>query len=743
MSTKREHIQGKGGPGRMENLSTGSAKTILIVDDAKVSRDMMRAIFIEEYNVMEAENGAEALKIMEREREAISIVVLDLIMPVLDGYGVLEKMSEDRELSNIPVLVVTAAGEDTETQIKVFDRGADDMILKPVNVQLLRHRVRNIIARHDLYIANEQNKAFAERLTLQQEELIRSKIDDKTGIYNKNAFFDKAEELIKSDPDRLYCIVRWDIDKFKVYNGIFGMAEGDRLLKHIGDQYRKAHIKGMVYAHFDADHFVSCLPAAEIDLEEWVSEATEWLSKFNTGFEFTPRCGVYVVEDTTIDVRLMCDRALLALRSIKGMYGARYAYYDIKMSYDLVREQKIVNEMETALEEKQFIVYLQPQYNYRTGEIIGAESLVRWDHPEKGLLAPGSFIPVLERNGLITRLDKYVWEESCRMIRQWIDDGIGEVSLSMNMSRQDFYDIDLFGDISDLVDKYRLTPDLVRFEVTESAYMDNLRHMIGFVKRLQQSGFMVEMDDFGSGYSSLNTLKDLPVDMLKLDLKFLKSNGRNDRSGKILTSIVRMASWVDMPVIAEGVETKEQAEFLKSIGCSLMQGYLFAKPMPESEFRKLLEKTCISGPMPIIYDTDLIDAVDFLEESIQSTMLFNSFVGGAAVIALVNDSVEALRINERYYEVLGTDSEEYNIDRPHFLKRFDDENRKLFLDMLHDAVKSGHEEKCVIHSDPYQEGGKDLYTLARVRFLTQRVEEYIFYLEIEDVRELKEMMIPS
>ena len=266
------------------------------------------------------------------------------------------------------------------------------------------------------------------------------------------------------------------------------------------------------------------------------------------------------------------------------------------MLKELLKEQELISEMEPALAKRQFILYLQPQYDYTTNTMTGAEALVRWKHPEKGLIPPGLFIPIFENNGFICKLDLYVWEEACRLLRKWIDLGLNPVPISVNISRRDIYSQNLVDIFENLIKTYKLDPRMLRLEITESAYMDNPEQLIKVVDDLRDLGFCIEMDDFGSGYSSLNTLKDVPVDVLKLDMKFIMSatqgtDSEKSKGGHILSSIVRMANWLKLPVIAEGIETGIQADYLKSIGCFYMQGYYFAKPMPVDEYERLLSVT--------------------------------------------------------------------------------------------------------------------------------------------------------
>ena len=697
--------------------------TILIADDSFTNRALLAKIFSGEFIVEQAENGVQALEALRRLPD-VAAVVLDIQMPELDGFDVLDAMRADESLRGIPVIVATANDEE-ENQLKALDRGALDVLIKPLNPQIALHRVRNIILRRE---ADRQ----AARNVMLEQQLRQSEIDEKTGIYNKQAFCRKAAELIRGNPGKKYVILRWDIDRFKVFNDIFGVAAGDAYLAQVGCAYRTHRYK-MLYGHWEADHFVTCMAADDFDCGKIQTELVKFVSGKHPDFEFIPRIGVYEVDDPWLEVSLMCDRALLALKSIKGDYSLRAAYYDESMRASLIEEQEIVGEMDRALEKGQFVVYLQPQYNYASNTLHGAEALVRWLHPVKGLIPPGKFIPIFEKNGFISKVDEFVWEEVCRMQRGWLDAGLTVVPVSVNVSRRDIYNPNLCETISGLVRKYQLPHRLLRLEITESAYMENPEQIIKTVEKLRAGGFAVEMDDFGSGYSSLNTLKEVPVDMLKLDMKFIESSMADSRGGSIITSVIRMAHWIKLPVIAEGVETKAQADYLKSVGCIYMQGYYYARPMPAAAYEAILREGNLDVAAAEQNFDDVQGAENFLSSSTQAALIFNSFVGGAAILEYDGSNVEALRLNEKYFEVLGTTREEYQGKQLRLQERFDPENRQKFIGAIKAAIATGDESSCELCSLPLAKNGEAVWTKARMRLLSKNISRYILYLSIEDI----------
>ena len=284
----------------------------------------------------------------------------------------------------------------------------------------------------------------------------------------------------------------------------------------------------------------------------------------------------------------MCDRALLAAVSIKGNYDCRMIQFNDKMHEKMMMEQKIINTMVESLEKGEFMVYLQPKVEIDTGRIIGAEALVRWNHPKLGIISPCDFIPVFEQNGFIYTVDLYVWEKACSMMRAWRMAGLTEIPVSVNVSRTDLYHEDLPDRLVQLTETYGLSPQALHLEITESVYVRDASQMLIAIKRLKKAGFMIEMDDFGSGYSSLNILYELPIDVMKLDMMFLGRADHEARRRTVMRLVINLAKELNLQIIAEGVETEEQAQLLKCLGCGLAQGYLYGRPVPEPEFTRCL-----------------------------------------------------------------------------------------------------------------------------------------------------------
>lgn len=412
--------------------------------------------------------------------------------------------------------------------------------------------------------------------------------DELTGIYNKQAFYAKTKEMLLDNPDKNFDLLRINIERFKVLNDLFGESTGDKLLRYIGKFLKEINLPLCVSGRLYADNFVVCYEAGKGDSRRMINTLQMVADSFAINNRTILSFGLYRIDDKTLPVSVMCDRANMALWKAKGNFKNPYCEYDEKMRQQVLKEQKIINAMEMAIQNKEFTLYLQPKYNIEKGTIIGAEALVRWISLENGFISPGDFIPVFENNGFVYEVDKFIWEESCRYLRKWLDEGREVHPISVNVSRIDLYDPKLVQHLVDLREKYQLPSQYLELEITESAYTEDPEQIITITRQLREAGFVILMDDFGTGYSSLNMLKDIQIDVLKLDMGFLKSSDYSAKGGNILTAILKMAESLKMQTIAEGVETKEQVEFLKSIGCRYVQGFYYSKPLPVGEFEKLI-----------------------------------------------------------------------------------------------------------------------------------------------------------
>lgn len=547
-------------------------KKIMVVEDNEINLAILSEILSSEYSVLEAVNGQEALLVLKEHKDEISLILLDIVMPVMDGYTFLSIMKADPAYASIPVIVTTQSDSESD-EVAALSHGASDFVAKPYKPQIILHRVASII--HLRETAAMINQFQYDRLT---------------GLYSKEFFYQRVKETLLLHPEREYDILCSDIENFKLINDIFGVPAGDRLLCGVAELYTEMVGENGICGRFNADQF-ACLLERRYDYTDELFAKTE--ARFNAlsnTKSVVMKWGVYFVKDRSIPVEQMCDRTFLAARSIKGRYGQHFAIYDDELRSKLLREQAITDSMETALAEGQFLIYLQPKYSIKEDRMAGAEALVRWNHPEWGFLSPAEFIPLFERNGFITRLDQYVWDRTCAVLREWSDKGYPLLPVSVNVSRADVYQADLTEILVKALRKYDLPASCLHLEITESAYTENPEQIIATVGHLRELGFVIEMDDFGSGYSSLNMLNKMPLDILKLDMKFIQSETAKPAEQGILRFIMGLARWMCLSVVAEGVETREQLERLRQIGCDYVQGYYFAKPMPCREFETLLKQ---------------------------------------------------------------------------------------------------------------------------------------------------------
>lgn len=611
-------------------------RTVLIVDDNKINREVLKATLRREYETLEAANGKEALDVMTQHYETLSAVLLDVVMPVMDGYETLEHIRNDARLIPIPVIIITGSA-DEESRTKALAYGASDFLVKPFNPEIILHCVRNNIAlRETTSIVNTM------------------RVDKLTGLYNQETFFEMADERVQTHAPGYYLLSYLNVDNFKVINDQYGRDIGDQVLKHIARCISEcmASVEG-ICCHLTGDKFALLYPVKhkDIGLFDRFHKMAAKPDCINQSLTF--RIGRCIAEDKSLPVSSLYDRAALAEASIKGKYNTFIAEFDESMREALIDEQQIVNDMYDALHHGEFEPWFQPQYNHADGTLIGAEALVRWRKDGK-IIPPYKFIPAFEKNGFIYEMDKSVWEQTCACQRKWIDSGVEALPISVNISRQDIFHPDLFDVITGLVKKYDLPIHLLRLEVTESAFSENSDEIVAIVKKLIDYGFTVEIDDFGSGYSSLNTLKDVPAQILKLDMKFFANSENTQRGGNIVESVVRMAKWIGMSVIAEGVEEKEQADYLKSIGCYYIQGYLYAKPMPLSEYEQVLTHSAKEPALQKIETVEGMNNSAFWDPKSLDSLIFNSYVGAACIWEYNEGKLEVIRVSDRFVEMFGS-----------------------------------------------------------------------------------------
>ena len=419
---------------------------------------------------------------------------------------------------------------------------------------------------------------------------LRNEVDTLTGMMNTIGFHRRVQEWISRHPGEKFRIQRYNVDRFRDINGLYGREVGDKLLRDLARHMRRFDRgEDCFSAHLNADHFVRFCAEGTMTLQECYDNFNSCFASYDLSIAITLHIGVYDLCEPDCDAATMSYKALLALQSIKGNQVRRIAYYEKGMMDEEREKGELLRDLERAISGREFEVWFQPQVDFTDRKMVGAEALVRWRHPVRGLLMPGVFVPLLEQSGCIHQLDRYMLEQCCRHIRRWQDDMPGQrFSVSVNLSREDLDRPGLCDRIDSILQQYGVSRDSLHLEVTESAYVEDTKRVMRAVDELRGRGFIVEMDDFGSGYSSLNALKDIDIDKLKLDMRFL-SGGSSEKGRIIVQFIIGMAQALHLPIIAEGVETREQAEMLQEFGCREMQGYYFSRPVPADVYEQMLQ----------------------------------------------------------------------------------------------------------------------------------------------------------
>ena len=551
----------------------GLHRKILIVDDEFIEREMLGHMLDDMYEVAYAENGAQAAEMIRNEKNTLSLVILDLHMPVLDGYSLLEMMRADTDLRRIPAIVLTS---EKDAEVRSLHLGAADFITKPYEVpEVVRARVRHAIElAEDTIIIHETQR------------------DELTGLFNKQFFFEYGKRLDEQNDFMPMDALVIDVNRFHLVNELYGRNYGDKLLQQIGNSLHELVSRtGGLACRSGSNSFCVYLPHSD-KLRENLPEHIARLDELTGDKKISIRLGVYSDDGSGLDMQHRFDCASLACAKLRGSYFTGFDFYDESLHSKEIHSERLINDMDMALEQKQFKVYFQPKYNICGDKpvLASAEALVRWSHHEFGMVSPGEFISLFEDNGLIQKLDHYVWNEAAAQIKRWKESLGVAIPVSVNVSRVDVFDPMLESILDKIIENNGLASSELLLEITESAYTDSSQQIIDTVKGLREKGFCIEMDDFGSGYSSLNMLTSLPIDALKLDMKFIRNICTDKKACRLVEIMMEIARLLEVPVIAEGVETKEQMLLLKEIGCDIIQGYYFSRPLPPDEFEKLIRE---------------------------------------------------------------------------------------------------------------------------------------------------------
>ncbi len=774
-----------------------------------MSRELLREVFCKDYDTIEAHSGEEAIEILKARGSEISVMTLDIVLPKLNGIGVLKKIKTIPGIADIPVIAISSI-DDVESIVNVLDAGAFDIINKPFDIRIVSQRVKNAIAHSEMTqmkLENahlrEQNEASIRRkktldsmlgvvllleikdepeisfmnrharlylgdgkdprelynrakqaihsqdralykhslretietgktsffvcrivdsnghvhwnnanvslvdypeyenpmvmvhmtdITAQKQAekklMYKAEHDQLTGLYKRDAFFENTEKMLMEEESVDFNMVRINIEDFKLVNDMFGISGGDNVLTAVADALRASSSDLGTFGRMQGDDFVACVPRSTFNPESMLAMIHEHIDKLRLHGNIEISLGIYEIEDSLLHVVTMCDRAKIALDMIRGDYSRKYAYYDSKLRDKIIEERGFLQIFDSAVENEEFKVFLQPIYSLTTRKPVTAEALVRWINPERGFIGPNRFIPVFEKNGRIEALDMYMLEHVAMYLSRNIRQKKKANPVSVNVSRNTLYNFEFPQKLSEIVKRHDVPPEMIAVEITEGLYIDNPEQLKNAVKILKEKGFRVYMDDFGSGYSSLNMLKEIEVDVLKIDMDFLGGFETSQRAGSILTSVVRMAKWLSLKVIAEGVETEAQVDFLKSIGCDTIQGYYFSKPLSLAEYDQLIQRDAVfeSDPESFVWekpDTDML----FNGNPILSRLM-NAACGALGIYELSNDVLEPIRVNDAYFELLGYDIHTLHSNAQNVMKLVHIDDRENLISICREAVKS-------------------------------------------------------
>ncbi len=564
-----------------------NSRTVLVIDNDSENIASLTEILKDNFALLSVESIVKGMEFLSANPNMVRAIIIAAEVKEpdskLDCTKFLKKIQNDKVLSRIPV-IVTSREMSHKLEVKAMENGAIDFISQPYSPEIINYRVRNVI---------HMNEATLVASNLSRNEL--------TGLYTKPFFLMKAEEILENDNPKKYDFICIDIEHFKLVNDALGTEVSNRILCHVAKVLKETvSARGGIVGHFSEDIFFVLMQRPEEYTNEsvggWFDKVNDFPGHKGKNIKLKLCCGIYKIHNMRVPLSVMCDRAQMATEKIKGRYDVSFCHYDDSIRSQLMNDQRLTDTMEASLAANEFEVFYQPKYELSSEAVAGAEALVRWNHPELGFLNPGSFIPLFERNGFITQIDMFVWETVCRDLHEWIEAGNEPVPVSVNVSRADIYNPNLVQILVSLIKKYKISPKYLHLEITESAYTEAPEQIIKVVRQLRNYNFLIEMDDFGTGYSSLNMLSEMPIDILKLDMGFVRNGMEKNSSKGILNFVIKLAKWLNLSVIAEGVETSTQVLSLKDMECNFVQGFYFAHPQNKKDFFNLLKNGPVFTP---------------------------------------------------------------------------------------------------------------------------------------------------
>ena len=544
-------------------------RKILFAEGEAISFANISTVLGAEYDILYARDGKQALELIKAEKSALSLLLLDLSMPKLSGFDVLRMIGSDSSINNIPIIVITSEQDEEAESLSL---GATDFISRPFLMpDVIRARVKRTIE-------------FAE-----EKEIIKTaEYDALTGLYNKDFFFTYCDKLDLLDNNKKVSLYL-SLHKFHTINELYGHEYSNNVLTNIAKIIKNYLSEHRGIAARENENFLIYVEEVA-SYHEFLNYVLDQYKKLKSTANVTLRMGVYGFTDEYVAPAKRFDRAKFACESVKSLQIADFLVYDDDMREKEELNEKLVYDFDQALANKEFEVYFQPKFKIDQDQVClsSAEALIRWNHKELGMISPGVFIPLFEDNGLIEQLDAFVWEQSASKIKEWREFLHRDIPVSVNVSRVDMLNNGLKEEFLNLIDKYGLKPGDLILEITESAYTTDAKRIVSVVKELRDSGFYVVMDDFGSGYSSLNMITSLPLDAIKIDIAFIKNMFNSPADFRMVQFVIDITRFLKIPVVAEGVETVEQFNALKLLGCDIIQGFYFSKPLCAKDFEDFI-----------------------------------------------------------------------------------------------------------------------------------------------------------
>ena len=547
---------------------TNSAKLrvkrkVLIVEDNEINREILKETLEDDYDVLEAVNGEEGLNILSQYYKDISLILLDVVMPVCDGFEFLSRQKSDSLLASVPV-IVTTGNNSQEDELKCLGLGAVDFITKPYNARIVKSRIDSVIK------LRESSMTLA---AIEKDEL--------TGLYTRQAFYHHARTFTHFMTEEKFNVVILDVADFKLINGTYGTKKGNEVLVYLSNAFRY-YVKNGLLTRYEGDQLLGLFHSkVKMDIER-INRNINKIAEEAPIPNIRIKVGIYEDVDTNLSIPIICDRALMAEKSISKDFKTNVAFYTDELNQKQLAQRQMENDFKSAIANREFKVYYQPKYDVNTENIVGAEALVRWQKLDGTLISPGAFIPLFESDGLVVHLDEYVFESVCQFQKERMENKLEIVPISVNLSRASIHFSDVVERYVDIVNQKQIPFECVPIELTESATLYSEK-ILEITDQLVNAGFTLHMDDFGSGYSSLTSLNELNFSAVKLD-KSLIDYIDQVRGKKIVQQAIDLGHGLDMKVVAEGVESKEQRDCLKEMHCDMIQGFYYSKPLKQEDF---------------------------------------------------------------------------------------------------------------------------------------------------------------